>query len=347
MTAPLASPSAVTDVRPGLHPLRLARLVDEAVSRCALDLNGAVVLTEAATASYAVTAVIAARAGASRVYAMTRSTRFGSVDQVRAETLELARLLGVDSRIQVVDEKRRAIVESADIVTNSGHVRPLDAETIAWMKPTAVIPLMYEAWELRPADLDLAACRRKGLLVAGTNERHPAVDVFSFLGVLAVRLLHDAGVAVFKNSVLVVSDNDFGPYIERGLSGAGAAVDLVRDAAGGRATAAYDVILVAMTPRPGPVLSESDVRRMAVTWPGAVVAQYFGDLDRSLIASLGLPIWPIEEPRPGHMGILPAEVGPEPTLRLQSGGLKVGEVLWRYREHPPAAAREFLDEYIV
>ena len=341
-----AGPSAVTDVRPGLHPLRLARLVDEAVVRCALDLTGAVVLTEAATASYAVTPVIAARAGASRVYAVTRSTRFGSVDQVRAETLELARLLGVDNRIQVVDEKRRAIVEDADIVTNSGHVRPLDAEMIAWMKPSAVIPLMYETWELRPADVDLAACRKRGLLVAGTNERHPAVDVFSFLGVLAIRLLHDAGVAVFKSSVLVVCDNDFGPYIERGLSQAGAAVDLVRDAAG-PAGVAYDVILVAMTPRPGPVLSESDVRRIAATWPDAVVAQYFGDLDRALVASLGLSIWPVEAPRPGHMGILPAEVGPEPTLRLQSGGLKAGEVLWRYREHPPAAAREFIDHYIV
>ena len=342
-----AGPSAVTDVRPGLHPLRLARLVDEAVVRCAIDLTGAVVLTEAATASYAVTPVIAARAGASRVYAVTRSTRFGSVDQVRAETLELARLLGVDNRIQVVDEKRRAIVEDADIVTNSGHVRPLDAEMIAWMKPSAVIPLMYETWELRPADVDLAACRKRGLLVAGTNERHPAVDVFSFLGILAIRLLHDAGVAVFKSSVLVVCDNDFGPYIERGLSQAGAAVDLVRDAAAGPAGVAYDVILVAMTPRPGPVLSESDVRRIAATWPDAVVAQYFGDLDRALVASLGLSIWPVEAPRPGHMGILPAEVGPEPTLRLQSGGLKAGEVLWRYREHPPAAAREFIDHYIV
>jgi hypothetical protein len=337
----------VTDARPGLHPLRLARLVDEAVVRCALDLTGAVVLTEAATASYAVTPVIAARAGASRVYAVTRSTRFGSVDQVRAETLELARLLGVDNRIQVLDEKRRAIVEDADIVTNSGHVRPLDAEMIAWMKPSAVIPLMYEAWELRTADLDLAACREKGILVAGTNERHPAIDVFSFLGILAVRLLHDAGVAVFKSSVLVVCDNDFGPYIERGLSQAGATVDLVRDAAAGPASVAYDVILVAMTPRPGPVLSESDVRRMAATWPDAVVAQYFGDLDRALVAALGLSIWPVEAPRPGHMGILPAEVGPEPTLRLQSGGLKAGEVLWRYREHPPAAAREFIDHYIA
>jgi hypothetical protein len=347
LTIHLAVPSSATDARPGLHPLRLARLVDEAVARCALDLKGAVVLTEAATGSYAVTPVLAARAGAARVHAITRSTRFGSVDQVRAETLELARLLGVEDRIQVVDEKRRAIVEVADIVTNSGHVRPIDAETIEWMKPNAVIPLMYETWELRPADLDIAACHRKGILIAGTNERHPAVDVFSFLGVLAVRLLHDAGVAVFKSTVLVVCDNDFGPYIERGLTHAGAAVDLVSDIAAGRPNTAYDVVLVAMTPRPGPVLSEAELRHIAMTWPGAVVAQYFGDLDRSLMSSLDLPVWPLQQPQPGHMGILPAEVGPEPTLRLQSGGLKVGEVLWRYRDNPPAEARAYIDQFIV
>ena len=68
------------------------------------------------------------------------------------------------------------MVAQADIITNSGHVRPIDAEMIGWMKPTAVIPLMYEAWEFRDADLDLAACQRRGIVVAGTNERHPAIS---------------------------------------------------------------------------------------------------------------------------------------------------------------------------
>ena len=348
MTTELASArrNAPLDDRPGLHPMRLARLVDEAVDRLHLDLREAVVLTEAATGSYAVTPVIAARAGAARVYAMTRDTRFGSVDQVTAETLELARLLGVDTRIEIVGQKRRSIVEAADIVTNSGHVRPIDEAMIAWMKPTAVIPLMYEAWELRPDDLDLAACGRKGILVAGTNERHAAVDVFSFLGVMAVRLLHDAGVAVYQSSVLVACDNGFGSFIQRGLEGAGAAVELVANIADAKAATAHDAILVAKTPRPHPVVSEAEARRIAAEWPGVMVAQYFGDLDRPTLSALGIPIWPRHEPRAGHMGILPAEVGPEPTVRLQSGGLKAGEVLWRYRENPPLAAREYIDEFV-
>src|SRR5256885_16892305 len=102
VTTQLASarPNAPLDDRPGLHPMRLARLVDEAVARLRLDLRDAVVLTEAATGSYAVTPVIAARAGAARVYAMGRDTRFGSVGRVTAGTLDFARLLGVGGRIE-------------------------------------------------------------------------------------------------------------------------------------------------------------------------------------------------------------------------------------------------------
>ena len=50
--------------------------------------------------------------------------------------------------------KDAAPLEDADIVTNSGHLRPLDEEAVGRMKPGAAIPLMYEAWELRPDDVD-------------------------------------------------------------------------------------------------------------------------------------------------------------------------------------------------
>ena len=46
-------------------------------------------------------------------------------------------------------------------------------------------PLMYEAWEFRAQDVHLEAWSCDGIRVAGTNERHPAVDVFSYLGIMA------------------------------------------------------------------------------------------------------------------------------------------------------------------
>ena len=66
-------------------------------------------------------------------------------------------------------------MQAADIVTNSGHVRPIDARIAGWMRPDAVVPLMFEAWEIDMGrdDVDLAALRDRGIRYAGTNERHP------------------------------------------------------------------------------------------------------------------------------------------------------------------------------
>lgn len=319
------------DPRPGLQPRRLVTLMQAAIQRCQLDLSGGIVFTEAASDSYVVTPVLAAMAGAKHVYALTRSTPYATSEIVGGQTLELARSAGVQRRIEVIMRKDRKVIAEADIVTNSGHVRPIGAEMIAWMKSTAVIPLMYEAWEFRPEDVDLASCREHGIVVAGTNERHPAVDVFSFLGVMAVKLLVDAGVAVCGSQILLLCNNAFGPFIERGLLGVGAGVDTVENLRGVANGKIYDAILVALRPQPGPVLTAADAATIGRCWPGAVVGQFWGDFERSPFMAVGVPVWPPVVPPPGHMGILPSAIGPEPVVRLQAGGLKVGELLWRAR----------------
>lgn len=312
---------------PGLNPQRLVRLMQAAIQRCELDLQGAVVLTEAATGAYVVTPVLAATAGAHQVFAVTRSSRYGSVEQVSEQTHQLAELAGVRERIEIVTQKTREIVAQADIITNTGHVRPIDAKMVGWMKPTAVIPLMYEAWELRPDDLDLAACRRRGLRLAGTNECHPAVGVFPYLGVMAVRLLQDAGIAVFGCRVMVLCDNTFAEHIMAGLAGAGAAVTVLPRLPASLDDQPVDAILVALQPGQQPLLGRTEVQAIRRQWSGAVVAQLWGDVDRAALAEAGVPCWPPEAPSPSHMGILPSAVGPEPVVRLQAGGLKVAELL--------------------
>jgi len=328
----------------GLNNKRMLHLMRAAVERCRLDLRGAVVLTEAASGAYVVTPVLAAMAGATRVYAMTRDTRYGSVGQVTAATMELARIAECADRIQVVTELTAAMIGEADIVTNSGHVRPIDARFVSRMKPTAVIPLMYEAWELRPEDLDLPACRAKGVRIAGTNERIPEVDVFSYLGVMAAKLLLDAGVSVYGSRVLLLCDNTFAPFIERGLTGAGAIVQTATDVRAAEASGPVDAVLVAMRPGRAPVLDALGVEIVAARWPGAVLAQYWGDIDRDAVAAAGIPVWPERAPCPGHMAMLPSGVGPEPIVRLQSGGLKVGEVLLRHARTGERGEWEFVDE---
>jgi hypothetical protein len=315
---------------PGLNPARLVRLMQAAIQRCRLDLGGAVVLTEAASGAYVVTPVLAALAGARQVYAMTRPTRYGSVEEISEITIRLACLAGCQERITIIDNADSEIVKKADIITNSGHVRPIDAQMIASMKSTAVVPLMFESWEFRPGDLDLEAARRRGVQVVGTNERHPDVDVFSFLGLMAVKLLADAAVAAYKSRILVLCNNPFAPYIERGLEAAGSAVRTSASLDGGvLAEGPWDAVLVALTPGSKPVIGPVEADLLAKCASGAVVAQFWGDLDRTALDARIVPYWPLHAPSAGHMGILPSGVGPEAIVRLQTGGLKAAEVAWR------------------
>jgi hypothetical protein len=318
----------------------------EAVERCRLDLTGGAVLTEAASGPYVVTPLLAALAGADQVVALTRTTRHGRAEDVAVATETLARYLGVGDRVRVTTSLARDDVTRADVVTNSGHLRPIDAGMVDLMRPTAVVPLMFEAWEVQAGrfDVDLDALRSRGIAFAGTNERHPAVDVFSYLGLMAVKQLLDAGVSAHGAGIGVLCDNPFREYLVRGLLGAGADVTVgesVTDLDGGRR---LDAVVVAMRPRGAPVLDWCDAVELAARWPGAVVTQFWGDLDREELAAADLGCWPPQPPAPGHMGVLPADVGPESTVRLQAGGLKVGQVLLTPAAMRTAADREFLDE---
>jgi len=336
--------SVTADAPPGFNERRLLALMRAAVGRCQLNLSGAVVLTEAATGAYAVTPVLAALAGAAEVLAVARPTRHGTVQAITDQTMSLARAAGMQERIRVVAEKRAVDVGRADVVTNSGHVRPIDSRMVGWMKPSAVIPLMYEAWEFRDGDVDLEACRCRGIRVAGTNERHPAVAVFSYLGIMAAKLLLDAGIAVHGCKIVLWCDNDFEPYIRRGLRQVGAEVTSTDELAKAVAADDCDGVLVAVRPRAGAVIGSEEAALIGERWPGAVVAQYWGDIDRAALAAAAVPYWPRSAPAPGHMAILPAAVGPEATVRLQAGGLKVGEVLLRAQDPRADVDRSYLTE---
>jgi hypothetical protein len=331
------------DERPGLNPKRLVGLMHSAIARCRLDLSGAVALTEAASGAYAVTPVLAAMAGADRVFAISRTTKYGAFEEISADTQQLAKLAGVASRLEIIAQKTREVVSQSDVITNSGHVRPINAEMISWMKPGAVIPLMYEAWEFRDADLDLAACHKRGIRVAGTNERHPAVDVFRFLGDMSLKLLLDMGVAPSYSRLLVLCDNDFAPFIERGLTGAGANVTTVEALHLAPSDGTFDAVIVALKPQAHPVITGADATVIARRWPGAALGQFWGDVDRGALDTAGVSSWPASPPAPGHMAVLPSDVGPEPVVRLQCGGLKVGEVLLRSANENVGADMEFLD----
>jgi hypothetical protein len=311
--------------RPGFSPVRLRTLMKLAVAETGLDMSGMTVLTEAATGAYAVTPVLAAMAGAKRVHAFTRPGRHGTVLDAKRETMELAALLGVADRIEILDSIRPEMLHNVDIVTNSGHLRPLTTELIDQLRDDAVIALMFEAWEFRGEDLDIEACARRGIPVVGVNERHPAVDVFSFLGPLAVKQLHDCGLAVLGNKIGLLCDNDFLAPLHTGLTSLGAKVKTFSSVAAVHPDA-WDAFVVALQPATTPRVGQAEATHLAAcARAGAVVVQFWGDIDRTALARNGFAVWPTSPVKQGHMGILLSDIGPEPIVRLQTGGLRAAE----------------------
>ncbi|MEP9373338.1 hypothetical protein [Mesorhizobium sp. KR1-2] len=292
-----------------------------------LDLAGLAVVTEAATGAYASTAVIAALAGA-RVHACARDTNsHGSADDAIAATRELARLAGVEARISFSRGIPQFALVACDILTNSGRIRPITRRVINLLPPTAIIALMFEAWEFRDTDLDLAACRERGIRVAAVNERHRDVAVFPFLGPLCVCLLRDAAMPVAGQRVAILCDNPFADFLLAGLTEAGANAALFADLHQ-LAHGSWDAVVLALLPGDRP-LDRDDLEMIARKAPGALLAQFWGGIDRDAARSLGLQVCPATEPSRGHMGILLNRLGHEPIVRLQAGSLKAAEIVRR------------------
>ena len=170
---------------------RFIETIKESIRKLELDLEDLVVLTEAASGNYACTPIISALAGSEKVYAYGRDSRFGKAKDVIANIKKIAAKLEVNDKIEFITELDEDLISQADIVTNLGPLRPIGSEFINKMKETAAIPLMREPWEFREGEIDLKACKDRGIIVMGTNENHPDLLIFDYLGHLCAKKLFD------------------------------------------------------------------------------------------------------------------------------------------------------------
>ncbi|MBD3387380.1 MAG: hypothetical protein GF416_00315 [Candidatus Altiarchaeales archaeon] len=304
-------------------------LIPPILSGLSLDLSGLNVLTEAATGNYVFTPVIAAMAGAERVIAKAKDSRHGSFEEARDHTMDIARRLSVSDSIEVKREVSESDIHESDIITNLGHIRPIDAALIDKMGGTAVVPLMFETWEFREEDLDLKRCYEKGVPVLGTNEEHPKLRILDYNGPLCLKKLYEAGVNAEDAKVMVIGENRFSDPIESTLAKEGA--DIIKSA-GDDSLRGCDAIIVNTYPSTQPAigakaaLTPEEIKAQA---PECVIIQYTGRVDRGGLREAGIRLLPGEEPAFGHMSWTLAELGPKPVIKLHAGGLKVGEVMTR------------------
>lgn len=326
---------------------RIANLLDRCVRDFRLDLQNLTVFTEAATGPYLYTPILAALAGAKTVYAVTSNSRFGTVEHVSALTHATAQKFGVSKQIEVVGKKTIEAVAASDIITNSGFVRPINREMISWMKPTAVVPLMWEPWEFRESDLDLQACMERGILVLGTDESRRPHAMYPYGGFIAMKLLFELGLEGYKTRTILLGGGfGLGRSISDHFSRLGmefawfanteeeaARYDTLADFFSAHGVA-YDALIVAEHGDDTMLLGSRGSLTLAAIKavnPGIGIGVISGNVDIAELRASGLNYWPRTLLPYRYMSFQAADLGPLPVLELYTAGLKVGEAMARAR----------------
>lgn len=193
---------------------REIEFIQKKISQVALDLRGFTVLTEVGSGLYNYMPIIPLLAGANKVMAWTRDSNYGKASFLIDKSLKLLPDTYHKDKLEFHEGSiNHDHLKTADLITNSGFLRPLNRDKLKVVKETAVIPLMFEKWEFRSDDLDLDYCKKKGIKVAGTNESHEKLNVFKQVGHLAAKLAFNAGYEIYQNNIAVWSDDSFGKVI--------------------------------------------------------------------------------------------------------------------------------------
>lgn len=329
-----------------LEAARALRIARQNIRTQKLDLNNLTIYTEAATGTYAYTACIAALAGA-RVYALAGDNKWATADQSCRAVEAVARAWNVEKAITLLTQKREAELSRADIITNSGNVRPVDAPMIRCLKPGAVVCLMWETFEWRPEEVDLQACRASDILVMGTDEAK--LDFFPFAAESTIKMMHECGLAVHHSVVLGLGSGPIMRATLRRLKKNGAEVALCgyipeegdtwispdSTAALHDMIARCDVILCDERESRRPLIAEeglvsaADIARLN---PSCVIINRHGVVDTDGITSCGLMCRPSARTASWQTPhYTTAILGIRPVIELMTAGLRVGEVMARCR----------------
>ena len=312
---------------------RLKKYIIEAIKKFDLNLAGKKVLTEAATENYAVTPVTAALAGA-EVYAFAKDSKYGSKEKAASDVMELAEELGVSEKIKIVFNIGEVKLDSIDVLTNTGFLRPISADIVEKLPETCVIPLMWEPWEFREKDIDIEACIKKGIKVYGTNESDPRVETMKYLGYLVLRLLLDSNLTPLSGDVLLIGTERFVVPVSKTLKECGyKTVEIMNKN--------YEMLKSVNLENFGSiVLLEHEKNVLLVGESGALIHTDSISEDTTLIHICGnvslenakfryIP----DEPREfGYMSYTVDYVDPRSLVDLHAAGLKVAEGMLKANE---------------
>lgn len=323
----------------GAERVRAERAIRAAVSALKLDLSGARVLTEAASGSFAVTAIASALAGADTI-AVTRDSAYGAADEVKAAIENWAADLGLEEKLSVQIGRPDFSKGPVDLVTNLGFVRPIDRNILSAISPVGAISLMWEPWEARADDIDYRAARELGIPIVGTRETHPEVRTFEYLGLLAGKLLFEARCPILGATIGVIGSDPFGSVVRQSLASLGATVLGYDPMSAARSiTQWYDSLGV--QPEFIVVVEHRDHRILIGEAPalsakrllneGVGIIHICGGIDVPHLKATKLELHPAQPASIGRMSVTTDYVGVLPVIKLHVAGLRAGEIVMRSR----------------
>ena len=299
----------------------MPRLIAAAIKTFGLSLGGRTVLTEAATGNYVVTPVIAALAGA-EVFAFTRASRFGSIDEVKRQTEELIAAVRPHLPVRVITSLGDAPMDRLDVLTNTGFLRPIGSMLVDRLPRSCVIPLMWETWEFRSNELDMDACWRRGIKVYGTNEDDPRLRTKDYLGFIVLKRLLAESRTPFSTRVLLLGCEEFYLPVQHLLLKIGyeCVVATVRDTFN---SSDFDALVLLEHKEPTELVGSPTALIPAKMFrPDQMVIHVCGQADFSELVCARYP----ETVAPfGFMSITTDYADPKALIDLHTAGLSVAE----------------------
>lgn len=315
---------------------RIREVIKRSIDVTGLKLNGLSVLTELGSNYFLFTPIIAAMAGAEKVYAWSRDSRYGKAEELKLQCQNITGILNTPDVIEfALNERPLEHIKEADIITNLGFVRPLDKNFLDHVQSKkSVITGMCEAWELRENDIDIKYCLKKGINVAGVWENHPKLKIFDACGPLAIKMSMEAGFEVYQNKIIVWSDDHFGDVISDAFLKFGACTvfkttnpNEVYDR-----LSETDFLFICDYGESKPYFGNNSVLSIDIlknSNPGIGIVHLYGDVNAQFLQANNIRVFPEGNGRASVMTYTLAHLGPVPIISLHTAGLKVGEALKR------------------
>ena len=328
--------------------IREINIAKEQIKNFNLDLTNLTVITECANGFYAYNLFVPVFANAKKIIAVSKTTRYGSYKENKQNFIDIAAKLNIDiSNVEIVEELTENHLNEADIVTNTGHVRPITAVMMSHMKNTAVIPLMWETWEFRDEDLDLNSAIKNDILVLGTNETSKEIDMRGYAGVLGLAVLTYLQVEIYKTKVILFGEAVLGKAIVETFKNNGVEFLWFVNEKKEENQIEYnqisqyktefqqsDVVLYAEHEYRKEILCEEnsfslkDLSKLNSEIKIGVIA---GNISSDEMDSLEISYFPEHIMPPGYMSFQPYHMGARPVIELFASGLKIGEEMSRKR----------------